>query len=253
MELERARLITYLAECSEYAYKHRAYKMANNLGLQSILYLHDEQKDVPRGFIAQTRYGLVVAVKGTATIKDAVRDAMVKKVPFTDAYRVHNGVKLEFDTLWPTVKDAIGANRTVCVTGHSLGGGIATLLAFSIKSELSIDPEVVTFGSLATGNGKFVGAYNALVPRTTRVVHHMDIVPRLPWFYSHVDKELHLTTRGRLIIPGEGIFYKAVNIIKAIKSDLEWESIPDHHIPKYVAACKGHEHWLEKKLLKKAS
>ncbi|MBD2296634.1 lipase family protein [Anabaena sphaerica FACHB-251] len=92
----------------------------------------------------------------------------------------------------------------ITVTGHSLGGALATLCAvdiqYNFKAQLS-SVEAYTFGAPKVGNNGFSTSYNERVIKSYRFVHGMDIVPELPrWWqgYSHVDKELRIGSRFSL-------------------------------------------------------
>lgn len=88
------------------------------------------------------------------------------------------------------------------VTGHSLGGAIATLSAYHA---LAHHPTVYlyTFGSPRVVNGllgKKIGAY--LGTRSYRCVHGDDIVPRVPplFNYTHVHQLVYFDPiRGRMV------------------------------------------------------
>ncbi|PSB24656.1 lipase family protein [Stenomitos frigidus] len=88
---------------------------------------------------------------------------------------------------------------SVTVTGHSLGGALATLCAVDVQYNFSpVDVELYTFGSPRVGNSGFRDSFNQRVPKSYRFVYGMDIVPALPrpWQgYSHVDAEYRLGPR----------------------------------------------------------
>ena len=141
----------------------------------------------------------VIAFRGTQQMAaDALTDALAitKRVPGTSpGVYVHVGF---WDALEPVysaivndLKESRG-DRTVWITGHSLGGALAQLMAYRIK--MSSDPEVrnsvvrvVTFGAPQTGQTAFnnpsnpnsfltkVGAGNM-----QRWVNLQDPVPQVP-------------------------------------------------------------------------
>jgi triacylglycerol lipase len=91
---------------------------------------------------------------------------------------------------------------SVTVTGHSLGGALATLCAVDVQYNFSSIPiELYTFGSPRVGNKGFSDSFNQRVTKSYRFVYGMDIVPALPrpWQgYSHVDAEYRLGPRFSL-------------------------------------------------------
>lgn len=89
---------------------------------------------------------------------------------------------------------------SVTLTGHSLGGALATLSAVDIQYNFSqkVSVDIYTFGAPKVGNDGFREAFNWRVPNSYRFVNGMDIVPELPrWWqnYHHVDTQLRIGSR----------------------------------------------------------
>lgn len=67
--------------------------------------------------------------------------------------------------------------NTLCCTGHSLGGAMATLAAYDIRTGLqaiamsNIEVVCYTFAAPRTGNHAFARDYNATVPDTWSVIN----------------------------------------------------------------------------------
>lgn len=92
----------------------------------------------------------------------------------------------------------------VFLTGHSLGGALATICAYDCVLRLDLgakDLYVATYGSPRVGNGAFRRLYDEAVPASWRVSVAADIVTKLPKVgYEHVGKKVMLTTAGDLFI-----------------------------------------------------
>ncbi|MBD2681280.1 MULTISPECIES: alpha/beta fold hydrolase [Nostoc] len=94
------------------------------------------------------------------------------------------------DTLQELVK-----GKTLTITGHSLGGAMAALLAMHAAVTLKGIPNSVsalTFASPLIGDKNFAGQFDTLIPDSWRVVNRPDIVPTLPPMfagYAHVASE----------------------------------------------------------------
>jgi len=74
-----------------------------------------------------------------------------------------------------------GKGYTVFLTGHSLGGALATLCAADVRVRMRGASVVMyNFGSPKVGNAEFVSKYNRLVPESFRVVNDADVFARLP-------------------------------------------------------------------------
>jgi len=94
------------------------------------------------------------------------------------------------------------AAKSVIVTGHSLGGALATLCAVDIQYNFSnVAINIYTFGAPRVGNDGFRESFNRRVPNSYRFVYGMDMVSALPrpWQgYHHVDTEYGLGPRFNL-------------------------------------------------------
>ena len=79
------------------------------------------------------------------------------------------------------------------MTGHSLGGALATLCAIDFRLTYNdrFNIELFTYGSPRVGNHSFVELVNRHIPESVRFVNGLDIVPGVPGRingYRHVDE-----------------------------------------------------------------
>lgn len=147
--------------------------------------------------------------------------------------RVHRGFSQIYASIREEVMDLVQDRLHVCraesrsvriyVTGHSLGGAIASLFALDLATllvpsaaarsdieaghaaaskvvEAGVQPIVYTFGSPRLGNAAFRSIYNVLVPDTFRLVASRDLVPSLPpsISYRQLGREVWMDTEGEL-------------------------------------------------------
>ena len=149
----------------------------------------------------------VIAFRGTVDLENWLLNLDVLKAPVAYGVKVHAGFLRAVDALLPgilaellppgTVKAAV---KPLYVTGHSLGGAVASLAAFFfLREELPV-AAVYTFGSPRAGNAAWRKEYTAeLGERTYRLVAAGDLVPLLPGLldaYRHVGQEVMLTSKG---------------------------------------------------------
>jgi triacylglycerol lipase len=115
---------------------------------------------------------------------------------------MHRGFVKCYFAVRQTIHDFIDARDVseVTVTGHSLGGALATLCAVDVQynfaSKIAVD--IYTFGAPKVGNAGFRDSFHRRVPNSFRFVNGMDIVPELPrWWqgYRHVDAEHRIGQR----------------------------------------------------------
>ncbi|MBK1988126.1 lipase family protein [Sphaerospermopsis aphanizomenoides BCCUSP55] len=128
------------------------------------------------------------------------------KTDNTSGSLMHRGFANAYCSVRDQIHEYIKNNNisNVTVTGHSLGGALATLCAVDIQYNFAqqlTSIEAYTFGAPKVGNNGFCKSYNERVPKSYRFVHGMDIVPALPrWWqgYDDVDKEFRIGSRFSL-------------------------------------------------------
>lgn len=102
---------------------------------------------------------------------------------------VHWGFNQALDTKYNSIKNKVVSRRNnqqkVFLTGHSLGGALATLCAYKFVRMLEPIPVqgVYTYGSPRVGDIHFRNEYNQrLKDKTFRWVYHVEFAPNLPEF-----------------------------------------------------------------------
>jgi hypothetical protein len=192
----------------------------------NFIYGDDEwdQKDgyVAFGFIAcspAAPYTLAVIVRGTENIWDWMADAIFLRQKCSIA-GAPGGAETEggFASLYNTLRvgptssavtlkaavqaclGSLGAANVaqVCVSGHSLGGALATLIAADLVGSQVVElPHVYTFASPAVGEKTFGAWYDGLAPDSYRIFNSPDIVPTLPpsiFGYTHTDEPYQINS-----------------------------------------------------------
>ncbi|MFH4983152.1 hypothetical protein AB6A40_009861 [Gnathostoma spinigerum] len=180
----------------------------------------------------------IIVFRGTKTKKQLlyeVKKSLGKKGEFYGAGRANLYFSNALSKLWPEIEpvlyDRTFKDYSLTLTGHSLGGALASLAALKIALNgfrSSDDLKVVTFGQPRVGDFDLARSYDELVPNSFRVVHGNDIVPHLP----PCDKNSSFVVGGRKacsIDPKNVAFHHATEV---------W--YPDGMEPgdKYIL-CKG--------------
>jgi triacylglycerol lipase len=87
-------------------------------------------------------------------------------------------------TIKAFIEEKVPANALVTITGHSLGGNLANLLASYLKKQLSnrneIDMQLITFAAPASGNAAFVQNLEEQFPKGERYEMDLDIACAFP-------------------------------------------------------------------------
>lgn len=123
--------------------------------------------------------------------------------------KIHQGFATAYTSVVDEVVDRVRRLRDkklrpVFLTGHSLGGALATICSLDLWVKLNISRReifVSTFGSPRVGNTYFAAMYKEVVPLHWRIVVDPDMIARLPRVgYVHVGKKVVLTPHGEMII-----------------------------------------------------
>lgn len=135
---------------------------------------------------ASRRYGaLIVAVRGTDDLFDAIDDANAVQADSPDfGGRVHAGVVSHASLLWdsvqPVVTDAWQSGLRLIFCGHSLGGVVATALAYALARLCGACVPVVTCGAPRYGDPEACREVDQHC-EVIRLVHRQDAVAVQPW------------------------------------------------------------------------
>lgn len=214
----------WLAECSlaayadqsmaEGIYQHAKLKMAGKapvlgqkLGGQCYV-LADDRKIIVvfRGtqVVKSEHVGSIDRLHDTVkkVLKDLMTDAKVKLVPWAgrSGGKVHRGFSESLNEMLPAIRERIGAliqekpERQLWITGHSLGGALATLAADVLDGVTGLH----TFGSPQVGDATFAKHFK--VPGQ-RYRNHTDAVAWVPGSvigYQHVGGGQYFDRNGVL-------------------------------------------------------
>lgn len=188
-----------------------------------------------QGFAVATPDYVIIAFRGTefpkpttilkspSEIRDIVNDIqtdiqrllptkITHGLPFFDI-PVHPGFADALQSVWSQVQDVIihAGNKPIWLCGHSLGGAIATLLAYQLPERIT---GLYTFGSPCAGSSAFVEDFNTkkhLGEKTYRYVHGNDAIANglllLGMDYHHVGQLKQLDAGLR-----RGVIAQIVNL-----------------------------------------
>ncbi len=137
------------------------------------------------GFVMQSDTHAVVAFRGTSSTSDWLSDALVSQVEFgKNAGMTHRGFTGIYNSAREEILACLGRispDKTLYVTGHSLGGALATLCAYDAASVTKFSlPVVYTFAAPRVGDPAFAEAYGSKIASCFRVYNEVDVVPHLP-------------------------------------------------------------------------
>ena len=120
-----------------------------------------------------------IVLRGTANLANLIADLdFVEREDHELGIRVHSGFDDATRECLPWVIDRIDRSRPTCVTGHSLGGSMAIIIAAILDRRGYEEVSVVTFGQPKVTNSE--GAESLKDLDILRVVFESDPVPLMP-------------------------------------------------------------------------
>lgn len=195
---------------------------------------------------------IYISFRGTepTSLKDWMTDAKIKKVPFIWGM-VHGGFLGALDEVWQEIEEELkllAPNRKIYITGHSLGGALATLASARLTNSNYNITGIITFGSPRVGDREFAKAYNReLKHKTYRYVNNNDVVTRVPPMqlnYSHVGNHLYIDSDGKIHQDSTLVWWEKMwdNLEGRWKSALDGDYIDglsDHSMEEYLLLIAG--------------
>ena len=188
--------------------------------------------------------GIIVAFRGTlppippitqSILLDWIQDFMANPEQVEGfPGLIHTGFHAALKNLWPGVLLAVQTLRAshstakIYVTGHSKGGALASLGAWSLlqTSTGSLKPtQAMTFASPHVGNGDFAKAYNAQLSQI-RYENYLDFVPFVPPDLEFLPLLERIPDMRKKLAGAEDWHYAPVGALQYITKDGAIE--PDH-------------------------
>jgi hypothetical protein len=195
--------------------------------------------------VGENADGVVVAFRGTlplswqsqATVLDWLQDLLAEPESRPNLPgKIQTGF---FDATWAIIagiaSEVLRLNpagrKRVYVTGHSLGGAMASIGAYIMQAapyDIRIE-QVVTFASPKPGDGAFQTAYQRIFPTQIRYENFGDLVPMLPPTDELIRAVADIPLMGDLLRQAENWDYQPVGALRYIESAKDgYKVIPDH-------------------------
>ena len=183
----------------------------------------------------------IISIRGTSNVENAMVNISLKLRPDADiGIPLHEGFAYSAKQVFTELKPLLKPGYKTSLTGHSLGGAVAFILAMYLdESQFNVD-QVVTFGQPKVTNIPGVEKFQHL--NIIRVVTPRDLVPLMPLFdpldinnldvFWHAGKEVILLEDTRYaILEGASSMLRATKFTQSL---LSTENLNDHKMSVYL-------------------
>lgn len=184
----------------------------------SVRFVHGEGRNNTQALVGKLALqdGCFLAIRGSHTMDNWVHDfelwyhdAKLENYPPCSGCKVHAGFYEYWERLRDPVSKAledVGCKKEtgdlVYITGHSLGGALAHLAAFTFRAEGYKLALMYSFEAPRVGNYEFADAYNRIFGEDEpcyRITHDRDVVVHAPpevLGFVHVNTEIYFKKKG---------------------------------------------------------
>jgi predicted lipase len=166
-------------------------------------FIDDPHSDIQVGItINHEQKNLAVVFRGSESIKDWYYDLQILKHKYKDKIWIHSGFynQLHSDNIHLCIINKVRSildqypDYKIFVTGHSLGGALATLFGYILAHEIDNFITVVSFASPRIGNYHWKKSFEEkLNLKHFRVTNNRDLITATPTInYYHVGTDIKL-------------------------------------------------------------
>jgi triacylglycerol lipase len=183
----------------------------------------------------------IISIRGTSNIENAMVDISLKlRLDADIGVPLHEGFAYSAKRVFTELKPLLKPGYKTSLTGHSLGGAVALILAMYLDENQFVVDRVVTFGQPKVTN--IPGAKKVQHLDIIRVVTPHDLVPLVPLFdpldinnldiFWHAGKEvILLEDTSYAVLEGASSMLRAT---KFTQKPLSEENLKDHKMSVYL-------------------
>jgi len=195
----------------------------------------------------------VVVIRGTANVENAIADMDIKLLKDAQSgVLLHQGFLSASTPILQKLEKSLDKEFDILITGHSLGGAVAVILAMQLDNNDFKVNKVITFGQPKVTNIEGANRYKHL--NVTRLVRPKDLVPIVPPvdpmdlknmdIYWHLGKELILLDSNEYAeLEGLKSMLRGGDFLTIAPSE---ENLESHKMTGYLALIKNNSLKTEK-------
>ena len=179
----KGRIIGAVKKSYDYDHEEEQRKLERSLEQVGLELIEPLSANATQAYVAYNNKFAVLAFRGTEAnrMKDIRADAKATQKACPTGERVHSGFMQQYDDISFKLEKALDDSRIkgkpLFITGHSLGGAVATIAARRLDAERQI-AACYTFGSPRVGTEGWVAQIKTPI---YRIVNSADPVPMVPF------------------------------------------------------------------------
>jgi pimeloyl-ACP methyl ester carboxylesterase len=217
------------------------------IGFSKVEFFQNDRLDAQGFGAVDEARNVIIAFRGTQAdqFQDLISDIRIWPQKAKGPGRIHKGFYEAVEVLRKQIDPWLPHDRaSLVITGHSLGGAMATVLAASFK-----DAELVTFGSPRVGTAAFAAGLGQ--QKIRRYVDCLDLVTGVPpafMFFRHAGDMIYIDRRG-FVHPTPPSWLKrtgdqVIAFVAYLPKAFGWgnvliRNLADHAPANYVSALRG--------------
>ena len=177
------RIISAILKSYDYDHEKETEKLKRSLDQVGLILVDVLSANATQAFVASNSKIAVLSFRGTEAnrMKDIRADAKATQTICPTGQRLHSGFMQHYDDISPDLQITLDKSevkgKPLFITGHSLGGAVATIAARRLDPERQL-AACYTFGSPRVGTESWVGQIKTPI---YRIVNSADPVPMVPF------------------------------------------------------------------------
>lgn len=240
------RNIRWFAELATYAYKKDNSEIENRYNTQTVYIntINEIKYIVLTDEINKTHY---VSIRGTSNSHNALQDInFFKDKSFRLGIELHTGFHRTAEMIADDLLTRLDKTYSTWVTGHSLGGAEAIIVAWYLDYSGHNVAECITFGQPKVTDSHGIRKMRGKI-KLTRVVNETDVVALVPPAGTHMNRYAHLGDMIKLLDDGKYCYLSEPDSLNfGVNSFWLWSAresfsfyemgkeLPDHYMTNYI-------------------
>jgi len=238
--------LRWFAELATYAYKKDNTDIENryNTHIVYINTINEIKYIVLMDELSKTYY---ISIRGTSNSHNALQDInFFKDKSFRLGIELHTGFHRTAEMIADDLLTRLDKTWTTYVTGHSLGGAEAIIVAWYLDYSGHNIAECITFGQPKVTDSHGIRKMRGKI-KLTRVVNETDVVALVPPAGTHMNRYAHLGDMIKLLDDGKYCYLVEPDSLNfGVNSFWLWSAresfsfyemgkeLPDHYMTNYI-------------------